>query len=153
MPSAMVVDLFYLRFLRWMSLFVLFVSIFCSFCCLSSVANFSNTEARPPTSAGRSPFFTRTKSDAVYTCALSVGQGYLSMAAFILTQRSQLYRWAAVIPRSNWQSWPLSREFHTPKTRVGIALGRQRVYPLAFTSTMLLPMAFVKKISFFSVKF
>ena len=30
--------------------------------------------------------------------------------------------------------------------RLGMALGRQRVYPLAFTSTMLLSRAFVKKI-------
>ena len=29
---------------------------FCSFCHLSSVADFSNTEARAPTSAGRAPF-------------------------------------------------------------------------------------------------
>ena len=30
--------------------------LFSSFCCLSSVADFSNTEARAPTSAGRAPF-------------------------------------------------------------------------------------------------
>ena len=29
---------------------------FSSFCCLSSVADFSNPEARVPTSAGRAPF-------------------------------------------------------------------------------------------------
>ena len=29
---------------------------FISFCCLSSVVDFSNTEARPPNSAGRAPF-------------------------------------------------------------------------------------------------
>ena len=29
---------------------------FSSFCCLSSVADFSNTEARAPNSAGRAPF-------------------------------------------------------------------------------------------------
>ena len=118
---------------------------FSSFCCLSSVADFPNTEARAPTSAGRAPFFTRAKSDAVYICGLSVGHGYLSMAVFILIHRSQPYRWAAVVPRSNWRSWPLSREIHTPRTRWGIALGRQRVYLHAFTSIMLLPMAFVKK--------
>ena len=56
MHSAPVVVLFYLRFLYWMSLFVLFVFIFCNFCSLSSVADFSNTEARAPTSAGRVPF-------------------------------------------------------------------------------------------------
>ena len=53
---------------------------FSSFCCLSSVADFSNTEARAPTSAGRAPFFTRPKSDAVCVCGLSLGHGYLSMA-------------------------------------------------------------------------
>ena len=53
---------------------------FSSFDCLSSVADFSNTEARAPTSAGRAPFFTRAKSDAVCVCGLSVGHGYLSMA-------------------------------------------------------------------------
>ena len=51
-----------------------------SFCRLSSVADFSNTEARAPISAGRAPFFTRAKSDAVCVCGLSVGHGYLSMA-------------------------------------------------------------------------
>ena len=30
---------------------------FCSFCCLSSIAYFSNTEARAPTSAGRAFFY------------------------------------------------------------------------------------------------
>ena len=57
--------------------------------CLSSVVEFSNTEARP---AGRAPFFTRAKSDAVWTCGLSVGHGYLSMAVFILIYRSHPYR-------------------------------------------------------------
>ena len=52
---------------------------FNSFDCLSSVADFSNTEARAPTSAGRTPFFTHAKSDAVCVCGLSVGHGYLSM--------------------------------------------------------------------------
>ena len=52
---------------------------FSSFDCLSSVADFSNTEARAPTSAGRA-LFTRAKSDAVCVCGLSVAHGYLSMA-------------------------------------------------------------------------
>ena len=43
---------------------------FSSFDRLSSVADFSNTEARAPTSAGRAPFFTRAKSDAVCVCSL-----------------------------------------------------------------------------------
>ena len=54
---------------------------FSSFDCLSSVADFSNTEARAPTSAGCAPFFfTCAKSDAVCVCGLSVGHSYFSMA-------------------------------------------------------------------------
>ena len=59
------------------------------------------------------PFFTRAKSDAVYVCGLSMSHGYLSMAVFILIYRSHSYRWAAVVPRSNWQSWALSRKTQT----------------------------------------
>ena len=59
------------------------------------------------------PFFTRAKSDAVYVSGLSTSHGYLSMAVFILIYRSHSYRWAAVVPRSNWQSWALSRRTHT----------------------------------------
>ena len=40
-------------------------SHFRNFCCVSSVADFSNTEARAPISAGRAPFFTHVKSDGV----------------------------------------------------------------------------------------
>ena len=98
---------------------------FCSFY-LSSVADFSNTEARPPNSAGSAPFFTRAKSDAVYVYGLSVGHGYLSMAVFILIYRSHSYRWAAVVPRSNWQSWVLSRKTHTSRTWLRIAFSGQR---------------------------
>ena len=32
---------------------------------------------------------------------------FVSMAVFILIYRSHPYRWAAVVPRSNWQSWAL----------------------------------------------
>ena len=113
---------------------------FSSFCCLSSVADFSNTEARAPTSAGCASFFSSTKSDAVYVCGLSVGHGYLSMAIFILIYRSHSYRWAAVVPRSNWRSLALSHKTHTSKTRLGIAFGRQRFYLHTFSSIMLLPM-------------
>ena len=102
---------------------------FSSFC-LSSVADFSNTEARDPTSA--------KKSDVVYVCGLSVGHGYLSMPVFILMYRSHSYRWAAVVPRSNWQSWALSCKTHTSRTRLGIALSGQRVYLHTFMSIMLL---------------
>ena len=34
-----------------------------------------------------------------------MGHGYLSKAVFILIYRSHSYRWAAVVPRSNWLSW------------------------------------------------
>ena len=113
---------------------------FSSFCCLSLVADFSNTEARVPTSAGRAPFFIRAKGDAVYVWGLSVGHGYLSMAVFILIYRSHSYRWTAVTTRSNWRSWALSCKTHTSRTRLGIAFGRQRVSSHTFTSIMLLPM-------------
>ena len=71
---------------------------FSNFCfSLSSVADFLNTEARAPTSAGH-PFyfyyfyffFTRMKSKVVWTGGLSVGHGNLSMAAFILIYRNHL---------------------------------------------------------------
>ena len=107
---------------------------FSSFCCLSSVADFSNTEARAPTSAGGAP------SDVVYVCGLSVGHGYLSMAVFILIYRSHSYRWAAIVPWSNWRSRALNCVSHRSRTRLGIALGRQRVYSHTFTSIMWLPM-------------
>ena len=57
-------------------------------------------------------FFTRTKSDAVYVCGLSVGHSYLSMVVFILFYRNHSYRWAAVVPQSNWRSWALRRKTH-----------------------------------------
>ena len=78
MRLALVVVLFYLRFLN-----VTICSVclhFSSFCRLSSVADFLNTEDRAPTSAGRTPFLTALKSDAVCVCGLSMGHGYLSMA-------------------------------------------------------------------------
>ena len=124
---------------------------FSNVCCLRSVADFSNTEVRAPTSAGRTPFFTRAKSDAVFTCGLSVGHGYLSMA--ILIHRNQTYRWAVVVPRSNKLSWLLNRQIHTPRTWLGKALGRQRFYTLPFTSTMLLLMSTQKMSSSFPLSF
>ena len=48
-----------------------------------------------------SPFFTRVKSDAVWTCGLRVGHGYLSMAVFIFIHRGHPYRWAAIVPQLN----------------------------------------------------
>ena len=46
--------------------------------------------------------------------------------------------------RTIW-SWPLNRRIFMPITWLGMALNRHRVCPLAFTSTMLLPMASEKK--------
>ena len=106
---------------------------FGSFCCLSSVADFWNLSRSRP-------FSTLAKSDGVYVCGLSVGHGYLSMDVFILINRSHSNRWAAVVPRLNWRSWPLSCEIHTSRTMLGIALGRQRVYSHTFTSIMPLTM-------------
>ena len=65
-----------------MMLFVLFVCIL-EFFGLTAVADFLNTMARAPISVGRTLFFTHAKGDAVWTGALSVGHGYLSMAVFI----------------------------------------------------------------------
>ena len=42
----------------------------------------------------------------------STSHGYLSMAVFILIYWSHSYRWAAVVPQSNWQSWALSCKTH-----------------------------------------
>ena len=55
------------------------------------------------------------------------------MAVFILIYRSHSYRWAAVVPRSNGQSWALSRKTHTSRKGLGIALSGQRVYSHTFT--------------------
>ena len=74
-----------------LNLAICIISLHFSNFCLSSVADFSNTEARAPASSRTRPFFTRMKSDAVWTCGLSVGHGYLSMAVFILIYRSHPY--------------------------------------------------------------
>ena len=42
----------------------------------------------------------------------------------------------------------MNRRVHTPKIGLGIAMSRQRVFPLAFTSTMLLPVALENKFCF-----
>ena len=85
---------------------------FSSFCCLRSVADFFEHWGQGPNLSRTRPLFTRAKSDVVYVCGLSVGHGYLSMAVFILINRSHSYRWAARVPRSNWRSWALSRKTH-----------------------------------------
>ena len=52
---------------------------------LSSVADFSNTGARDPTSAGRTPFSTHTKSDAVWASCLSMRRVNLSVALLLFS--------------------------------------------------------------------
>ena len=101
---------------------------------LSSVANFPNTEARAPTSAGRAPFLPRAKNDAVYVCGLSVGHGYLLMAVFILIYRSHSYRWAAVVPPIELTILSFEPQDSHVQEKLGIA------HSHTFTSIMLLPM-------------
>ena len=73
---------------------------FSSFDCLSSVADFSNTEARAPTSAGPAPFLPREERCGL--CMWFECGSWLSFdGCFILFYRSHSYRGAAVVPRSN----------------------------------------------------
>ena len=73
---------------------------FSSFDCLSSVADFSNTEARAPTLAGRAPFYPREERCGL--CKWFECGSWLSFdGCFILFYRSHSYRGAAVVPRSN----------------------------------------------------
>ena len=78
------------------------------------------------------PFFTRAKNDAVYVCGLSTSHGYLSMAVFILIYKSHSYRWAAVVPRSNWQSWALSRKTHTYIMLLPMCTWKKKLFTLSF---------------------
>ena len=61
---------------------LLYFGIFFS---LSSVADFSKIRAGVSTSAGRAPFFTRVKSDAVWTGGLSMSHGNYSMVVFLFS--------------------------------------------------------------------
>ena len=74
---------------------------FSTFCCLSSVADFFEHWGQGSKLSRTRPFFTCAICDAVYVCGLSVCHGYLSMAVFILFNRSHSYRGAAVVPWSN----------------------------------------------------
>ena len=64
---------------------LLHISNFCF--CLSPMADFSKTRARAPTLAGSALFFTRAKSDAVWTCDLRMVHGNISLAVFNLINR------------------------------------------------------------------
>ena len=59
--------------------------------CLNSVAEFLN-RGQGSNLNRMCPFFTRAKSDVVWTCGLNVDHGYFSMAVFILIYRSHPYR-------------------------------------------------------------
>ena len=73
---------------------------FSSFGRLSSVADFSNSEARAPTSAGRAFFYPREERCGL--CMWFECGSWLSFdGCFILFYRSHSYRGAAVVPRSN----------------------------------------------------
>ena len=84
---------------------------FSSFCCLSSVADFSNTGARAPTSAKRAPFLPARRA-MQFMYVVWVWVMVIFRWLFILIHRSHSYRWAAVVPRSNWRSWALSHKTH-----------------------------------------
>ena len=73
---------------------------FSSFC-LSSVADFSNTEARAPTSAGRAPFFYPREERCGLCMWFECGSWLSFDDCFILFYRTHSYRGAAVVPRSN----------------------------------------------------
>ena len=77
---------------------------FSSFCLFELCSWFFEHRGQGSNLSRTRPFFTRAKSDAVYGSGLSTSHGYLSMAVFVLIYRSHSYRWAAVVPRSNWQS-------------------------------------------------
>ena len=74
MQSALVVDLFYLT----LNVTIYIVCLhFSSFCCLSSEADFSNTEARAPNSAGRTPFLpVRRPMQFIYVVWVGHGHCY-----------------------------------------------------------------------------
>ena len=73
---------------------------FSSFDRLSSVADFSNTDARAPTSAGRALFYPREERCGL--CMWFECGSWLSFdGRFILFYRSHSYRGAAEVPRSN----------------------------------------------------
>ena len=118
---------------------------FSKFCfSLGSVADFSNTEVRAPTSAGRVPFLPVRRAmrfwQVVWVWVMVIFRWlflFLSIEAPLIDEQQEFP------DRTIW-SWPLNRRIHTPWIGLGIAFNHQRVYPLTSTSTMLLPMAFVK---------
>ena len=113
---------------------------FSNFCfSLSCVTDFSNTEARAPTSAGPGPFLTARR-------AMRLGQVVWVWVRVIFrklcfySHKSHPSRWVAVVPRSNslilavvpWDSYAQNLVSHCIDPSLGLS---------TFTSTMLLPMA------------
>ena len=81
---------------------------FRSFCCLSSVADFSNIEARAPTSTRRTSFLpARRVMWFMYVVWVWVMVIFWWLFLFSSIEAS------LIVPRSNWQSWALSCETHT----------------------------------------
>ena len=86
-----------------------------SFCwSLRSVADFSNTETRARTSAGRAPFLPARRAMR-FMYVVWVWVMVIFWWLFLFSSISHSYRLAAVFPRSNWQSWALSRKTHTSR--------------------------------------
>ena len=111
--------------------------------CLSSVADFSNTEARAPTSAGHVPFLSARRAmrfgHVVWVWVMVIFR-WLFLFTETTTETTLIDEQQKFPDRTN-RSWPMNRRVHTPRIMLGIALSLQRVYPLAFTSTMLHPMS------------
>ena len=76
---------------------------FSNFCfTLSSGADFSNTGARAPTSAGRPPLFSHRVKTMWYGRVVSVWVTVFHGFVFFIIYWSHPYTWAAVIPRSKY---------------------------------------------------
>ena len=113
---------------------------FGNFCCLSSVADFSNTETRALTSAGHAHFLpVRRAMRFGYGVWVWVMVIFQRLFLFSFTEANLIEEQQEFTDGTN-RSCPMSRRVNTPRTRLGIALSRQKVYLLAFTSTTLLPM-------------
>ena len=69
---------------------------------LSSVAVFRTLMSGLQRQQDAPLFFTCAKSEGVWRGGFSVGHGNLSMAVLILIYGSHTYKWAAVVPRSNY---------------------------------------------------
>ena len=114
--------------------------------CLSSVADFSNTEARAPTSAGRTLFFYPREERVVWAWVMLI---FRWLFLFSFTQATLVDEQQSFPNRTIW-SWPLNHRIQMHRTWLGFVLSRQRVYLLTFTSTITLPMIFENKNIYFT---